>query len=241
MGSTEQGTHPNAQCHSRDGSQHSGEPRMAMGDLGGSGLLHSTQPWGAEGSGTCRGGSEEVRSGRSPPSSLGLTACSPWLLTAWEGFCLSHLALGCAHLRRGAPRMALGSGNIQLGHAPCQAIVSLLRGRRTALTQAWPRPSPTARAPTPTPSPACVPPQLSYGSRGGGPTQPLSAAAHAPQALCAAQSRSRRHHSGQGGCEAWHGTTAHSWDRTGPCPAWPGATRLPAAIKPAAPGHGHVF
>lgn len=136
MGSTEQGTHPNAQRYARDGSQHSGEPRMAMGDLGGSGLLHSTQPWGAEGSGTCRGGSEAVRSGRSPPSSLGLTACSPWLLTAWEGFCLSHLALGCAHLHRGAPRMALGSGNIQLGHTPCQAIVSLLRGRRTALTQA---------------------------------------------------------------------------------------------------------
>lgn len=37
--------------------------------------------------------------------------------------------------------------------------------------------------------------------------------------------------------QAWHSTAARSWDEAGrgPCPAWPRATRLPAAIKPVGP------
>lgn len=137
-GSTEQGTHPHAQHYSRDGSWHSSKPRK-VGDLGEIRLLPSTQAYGAEGSGTCRKGSEVMSSGRRPLSFLGLAACSPWLPTAWESFCLPHLALGCAHLHRAVPRPQGDPGLWEhpAGTTPCQATVSPLHGGRTTLTQTW--------------------------------------------------------------------------------------------------------
>lgn len=197
MGSTEQRTHPYAQHYSRDGSWHSSEPRMVMGDLGDTRLLPSTQVWGAEGSGTCRRGSEVMSSGRSPLSSLGLAACSLWLLTAWESFCLPHLALGCAHLHRGVPRVALGSGNIQLGQRLARPPYHCCMGEEQLSHRpggTWP--SLTAQAPTPTPALPVSPPELSYGRCSGKPTQLLSAAAQASRVLSASLSHSCCHHSG---------------------------------------------
>lgn len=175
---------------------------------------------------------------------------SPQLLAAWEGFCSPQLALGCTHLYRDTPLgVALGPGNVQLGRAPSRDVSQPRRG--TALvpsrsaTGLGTRPSPTAQAPAPISAPSVcqqiaravnVPPSRPYR------TLPLCSISEKPHSSsqqwpCCFSAAVDPRATWARQAQAWHSTAARSWDeaRRGPCPAWPRATRLPAAIKPVGP------
>lgn len=184
------------------------------------------------------------------PPSQGLTVRSPQLLAAWEGFCSPQLALGCTHLYRDTPLgVALGPGNVQLGRAPSRDVSQPRRG--TALvpsrsaTGLGTRPSPTAQAPAPISAPSVcqqiaravnVPPSWPYR------TLPLCSISEKPHSSsqqwpCCLSAAVDPRATWARQAQAWHSTAARSWDEAGrgPCPAWPRATRLPAAIKPVGP------